>query len=78
MLSQIVICYHIVSYIVIHTYIYIYALPLLPLYIYIYYHYMVPIFRWCPFSKDPNFPSRTGAVATSLAAGARTRRCDVA
>lgn len=39
---------------------------------------MVPIFQWCPFSKDPNFPSRTGAVATSLAAGARTRRCDVA
>ena len=78
MLSQIVICYHIVSYIVIHTYIYICITIITIIHIYIYYHYMVPIFRWCPFSKDPNFPSRTGAVATSLAAGARTRRCDVA
>ena len=80
MLSYIVICHHIVSYIVICIYIYIFSY-LLPLYIYIlylyfYYHYMVPIFQWCPFSKDLNFPSRTGAVATSLAAGARTRRCD--
>ena len=42
------------------------------------YYYMfssiIPIFLYgVPFLMDPNFP-RTGAVATSLAAGARIRR----